>query len=96
KISATVSTGKLDNGWAATVSGARTVGDGYVDGTEFSGFSYFINIAKDFNEDHQLSFTAFGAQQRHGQRQNALPMEIYRLSERGTRFNQDWGYRNGD
>ncbi|NJW52894.1 TonB-dependent receptor [Salinimicrobium oceani] len=96
KISATVSTGKMDNGWAATVSGARTTGDGYVDGTEFSGFSYFVNIAKDFNEDHQLSFTAFGAQQRHGQRQNALPMEIYRISERGTRFNQDWGYRNGE
>ena len=96
KVSATVSTGKLDNGWAATVSGARTTGDGYVDGTEFSGFSYFLNIAKDLNEAHQLSFTAFGAQQRHGQRQNAQPMEIFRLSERGTKFNQDWGYRNGE
>ena len=95
KVSATVSTGKMDNGWAATVSGAKVSGNGYVDGTEFNGFSYFINIAKDLNEDHQLSFTAFGAQQRHGQRQNALPMEIYRISESGTKFNQDWGYKNG-
>lgn len=95
KVAATVSTGKMDNGWAATVSGAKVSGNGYVDGTEFNGFSYFINIAKDFNEDHQLSFTAFGAQQRHGQRQNALSTEIYRLSESGTKFSQDWGYRNG-
>jgi iron complex outermembrane recepter protein len=95
KVSATVSTGKMDNGWAATVSGARTTGDGYIDGTEFDGFSYFINIAKEINEAHELSFTAFGAKQHHGQRQNALSMETYRISERGTRFNQDWGYRNG-
>ncbi|WP_029038159.1 TonB-dependent receptor [Salinimicrobium xinjiangense] len=95
KVSATVSTGKMDNGWAATVSGAKVSGDGYVDGTEFDGFSYFINIAKELNKSHELSFTAFGAQQRHGQRQNALPMEIYRFSESGTRFNQDWGYKNG-
>lgn len=95
KVSATVSTGKMENGWAATVSGAKVTGNGYVDGTEFNGFSYFINIAKDLNEDHQLSFTAFGAQQRHGQRQNALPMDTYRISERGTKFNQDWGYKNG-
>lgn len=96
KIAATVSTGKLEGGWAATVSGARTVGDGYVDGTEFEGYSYFVNIAKDFGVDHQLSFTAFGAQQRHGQRQNAQPIEIYRMSESGTRFNGDWGYKNGE
>lgn len=96
KMSATVSTGKLDNGWAATVSAARTVGDGYVDGTGFTGFSYFLNVAKDFGEDHQLSFTAFGAKQTHGQRQNAQPVDIYRLSESGTRFNPDWGYRNGE
>ena len=95
KIAATVSTGMMDNGWAATVSGARTTGNGYVDGTEFSGFSYFVNIAKELGEDHELSFTAFGAQQRHGQRQNAQPMDIYRLSESGTRFNADWGYLDG-
>lgn len=96
KIAATVSTGQMDNGWAATVSGARTVGEGYVDGTQFSGFSYFVNLAKEINEDHELSFTAFGAQQEHGQRQNAYPIDIYRLSESGTRFNADWGYRNGE
>ncbi|MGB7785967.1 MAG: carboxypeptidase-like regulatory domain-containing protein, partial [Salinimicrobium sp.] len=95
KVGATVSTGKMENGWAATVSGSRTTGDGYIDGTEFSGFSYFLNIAKELGEDHELSFTAFGAQQQHGQRQNAETIETYRMSESGTRFSRDWGYLNG-
>ena len=96
KYGATLSTGLMDNGWAATVSASRTTGDGYVDGTEFEGFSYFLNIAKQIGDDHELSFTAFGAKQRHGQRQTASPVEIYRLAESGTRFNPDWGYLNGE
>lgn len=95
KFGATVSTGKTENGLAATVSASRTTGNGYVDGTEFEGYSYFINVAKEFNENHELSFTAFGAPQRHGQRQNRYLIETYRESDRGIRFNGDWGYLNG-
>ena len=51
KFGATVSTGKSENGLAATVSASRTVGDGYVDGTEFIGYNYFVNIAKEFGEE---------------------------------------------
>ena len=95
KYGATLSTGVMDNGYAVTVSGTKTSGDGYADGTEFSGFSYFLNVAKDFGLNHQLSFTAFGAGQRHGQRQNRQLIETFRASERGIRFNQDWGYKDG-
>ena len=95
KYGATVSTGVMDNGYAVTVAGTKTSGDGYPDGTQFNGFSYFLSIAKDFGENHQLSFTAFGAGQRHGQRQNRQYIETFRRSERGIRFNQDWGYKNG-
>ncbi|MFD0977410.1 TonB-dependent receptor [Salinimicrobium gaetbulicola] len=96
KFGATVSTGVLDNGVAATVSASKTSGDGYIDGTEFEGYSYFLNVAKDFGEDHQLSFTAFGAPQRHGQRETRHLIETYRKSDRGTKFNSDWGYLNGE
>ncbi|WP_416446099.1 TonB-dependent receptor [Leeuwenhoekiella sp. A16] len=95
KYGATLSTGVMDNGYAVTVSGTKTSGDGYIDGTQFDGFSYFLSIAKDFGQNHKLSFTAFGAGQRHGQRQNRQFIETYRRSERGLRFNQDWGYKNG-
>jgi outer membrane cobalamin receptor len=95
KFGATVSTGRLDNGWAATVSASKTTGNGFVDGTWFEGYSYFINVAKDINEDHQISFTAFGAPQEHGQRQNRELISTFQRSEREIRFNRDWGYKNG-
>ncbi|MDT0685374.1 TonB-dependent receptor [Autumnicola psychrophila] len=96
KYGGTVSTGLLDNGFAATVSLSKTTGNGFVDGTEFEGYSYFVNLAKKFNEDHELSFTAFGAPQRHGQRETSHLIQTFRASERGIKFNGDWGYLNGE
>ncbi len=95
KFGATVSTGRLDSGFAATISASKTSGNGFVDGTKFEGYSYFVNLAQEIGEDHQLSFTAFGAPQRHGQRQNRELIETFQRSERGIRFNRDWGYKNG-
>jgi len=68
KFGGTVSTGRLDNGFAITVSGSRTVGNGYVDATWIDAYNYFASVAKDFGDKHQLVFTAIGAPQRHGQR----------------------------
>ncbi|WP_299777591.1 TonB-dependent receptor [uncultured Formosa sp.] len=95
KFGATYSTGLMDNGFAATVSAYKTDGNGYVDGTEFNAVSYFLNISKQIGEDHKLSFTAFGATQRHGQRQNRQLISTYRATDSGKRFNADWGYKNG-
>lgn len=95
KYGATVSTGMLDNGFAATVSASKIEGDGYVDGTEFKGYNYFINLSKKINDNHTLSLTAFGAPQRHGQRQNMSSIARYRNAESGKRFNPDWGIKNG-
>ncbi len=96
KYGMTLSTGLLDNGFAATVSASKIFGDGYVDGTEFDGYNYFINLTKVFNDQHKLSFTAFGAQQEHGQRYNSRTIAENRATEQGgMKFNPDWGYRNG-
>jgi len=97
KYGMTLSTGLLDNGFAATISAAKISGDGFVDGTQFDGYNYFINLTKVFNEKHKLSFTAFGAQQTHGQRYNSTTIAENRATEQGgTKFNPDWGYRNGE
>ena len=95
KVGATVSTGIMDNGLAATISLARISGNGYVDGTEFNGYNYFVNLSKELNEKHKISLTTFGAPQRHGQRQNRSSIERYRNAESGIKFNPDWGYKNG-
>ena len=96
KYGATISTGLLDNGFAVTAAGAKTKGNGYVDGTEFEGYNYFLNISKQLGTDHKLSLTSFGAPQRHGQRQNRSTIATYRNAESGTKFNPDWGLRDGN
>ena len=95
KFGVTYSTGVSDKGFAATVSASKTDGDGYVDGTDFNAISYFLNLSKEINDEHKISFTAFGAKQRHGQRQNRHSIATYRASERGRKFNSDWGYKDG-
>ncbi|GAA4309206.1 TonB-dependent receptor [Pontixanthobacter gangjinensis] len=97
KYGMTYSTGVGENGFAATVSAAKIQGDGYVDGTEFSGYNYFVNLSKQINEDHLLSFNAFGAQQEHGQHYTRQTIAEYNRTEAGPqRFNADWGYKNGE
>jgi outer membrane receptor for Fe3+-dicitrate len=95
KYGVTYSTGLMDNGFAATVSASKTDGDGYVKGTQFNAVNYFLNISKEINDQHKIAFTAFGAKQRHGQRQNRQLIETYKNSPDGIKYNQDWGYKNG-
>ena len=95
KYGFTLSTGLMDNDFAATVSFAKISGEGYVDGTQFKGFNYFVNLTKKLNDSHKISFTTFGAPQRHGQRQNRSTIATYRNAEQGIKFNPDWGYKNG-
>lgn len=95
KYGVTLSTGLLDNGFAVSVAASKTTGDGYVDGTEFNGFNYFVNISKKLSENHEISITSFGAPQRHGQRQNRSLISTYRKAASGNKFNPDWGIKNG-
>jgi outer membrane cobalamin receptor len=104
KVSFSVSTGLMSNGWAITLMGGRTWGDGYIQGTSFEGYNYFANISKRINENHQLSLTAFGAPQEHYQRSGsggALTMSewnnVRKYMKDGmhfSRFNPTYGYDN--
>lgn len=95
KFAFNVSTGLMDNGWAITLAGARTAGRGYVNGTNFEGWSYFANISKVINEEHRLSLTAFGAPQWHNQRGTMYSIEDFRNDPSGARRNIGFGYING-
>jgi len=97
KYGMTYSTGLNDKGFAATVSASKISGDGYVDGTEFSGYNYFISLSQQINDAHRLSFTAFGAQQEHGQRYNRSTIAELKDTDSGPKkANKDWGYKNGE
>ncbi len=103
KLSFNVSTGMMDNGWAITLMGGITSGDGYIQGTEFKGQNYFANITKVINPQHTLSFQVFGAPQWHNQRgtkhtiiqyKNLDPENPY-TNPWGTKLNSETGVRNG-
>lgn len=97
KYGMTYSTGLSDKGFAASISASKISGDGYVDGTEFSGYNYFISLSQQINDAHRLSFTAFGAQQEHGQRYNRSTISELKDTDSGPKkANRDWGYKNGE
>lgn len=92
----TVSTGLLENGWAITLSGSHTYGDGYIRGTNFNAYSYFANVSKRINSAHRLSFTVFGSPQTHNQRSNRHTIEWFRNHKDGIRANAGYGFREGE
>lgn len=97
-----VSTGLMKNGWAVSVLGSRKWGEGYIQGTDFNTYTYFVNISKRLNDAHQLSLTAFGSPQVHNKRssQNGLTIEgwqnvkNYMDGESMYRYNPTYGYDN--
>ena len=103
KYMLSISTGVMQNGWAISAVGSRTKGEGYVDATWVDAWSYFITAAKKYGK-HRLVFTAIGAPQQHGQRRGLLSVErfnrINSLDEsigfEGHRWNDDWGYLDGE
>lgn len=91
--------GRLPRGWAVSAVGSRTTGNAYVDATFVDAWSYFLSATKDFGT-HRWVFTAIGAPQIHGQRRGALTVERFRdlenLGYEAHRWNDDWGYREGE
>jgi len=94
KSSFTLSSGLTEKGWAITLSGARTTRDGWADATWADAWSYFVSISKRWT-NQMLSFTAFGAPQRHGQRDGTLTIEQVNQPGYGRRYNPEWGYKDG-
>ena len=92
KVLFNVSTGVNENGWAVTLLGAKTWGDGYIQGTEFEGYSYFLNISKRINDNHLLSYTIFGAPQWHDQRKDDMLIAEWKKQPDRYKFNPSYGF----
>ncbi|MFK7031868.1 TonB-dependent receptor [Flavobacterium oreochromis] len=99
KTLASYSTGKLENGLSASILLSNTQGNGYVNGTKYSGQNYFIGLGYDINDKQSVQFTFTGAPQWHNQRNFANTIADYiKYSSDGEpniRYNSDWGYLNG-
>ena len=67
RIMATSSTGLMKNNWAFTVSlSRRWAEEGYVEGTFYDAYSYFLSAEKKINDKHSIGIIGFGAPNKAG------------------------------
>lgn len=98
--------GMLKHGWGLTLAGSYKQAQGYVDGTPSQGGFYYAKLQKK-HKNHLMSFSVFGAPQKHGQRSfnqkvqywDSKAAEDFGLvvnpnlpHDRGIRYNEHWGY----
>jgi len=88
-----LNSGLLKNGWNTSLMLSYGSGKGYVDATNVTSMAYFFTASKSFNEKHKIVITLLGAPERHGQRN--LKLSNDEVSQKGLKFNKDWGSLNG-
>ncbi|MCB9303927.1 MAG: TonB-dependent receptor plug domain-containing protein [Lewinellaceae bacterium] len=95
RLMATYTTGPMAGGWAVSMSASRRwAQEGYIDGTSYDAWGYFLSVDKKLNEKHSLNLTAFGAPSKRG-RSGASVEEMYDLAD-NKYYNPNWGYQNGE
>jgi hypothetical protein len=89
------STGLMENGWSIAAAGSRRwANEGYVEGTFYDAYSYFLSVEKKINKQHSIGLVAYGTPNKHG-RNGVSVQEAYDLA--GTNYyNPYWGYQNGE
>lgn len=97
KTSFSVSSGMNEKGWAFTMLGSKTWGDGYIQGTSFDAYAWFINISKRINDNHSISFTGTGSPQSHNKRYDKLTIAEWKKQKKvghgaGYRYNATYGF----
>jgi len=95
RVMVTHSTGLMDNGWAFTVSASkRWAQQGYVEGSFYDAYGYFLSAEKKLNDNHSIGLVGFGAPSRRG-KSGASTQEVYDLADNNF-YNPYWGYQNGE
>lgn len=101
KTQASYNSGKLDNGFSASILYGHTFGDGYVNQTDFVADNYYVAVGYTTkNNKHDIQFTVTGAPQWHFQRSTASTIATYQqygsIDHPNIRYNADAGYLNGE
>ncbi|MEK9620163.1 MAG: TonB-dependent receptor [Flavobacteriales bacterium] len=109
KYVASLSSGLSEKGFAATMQLTYNKGNGYIQGTDFKAYSYFLSSTYNINEKHRVSATIIGAPQVHNRRTihnfyDSVSLATFRCPEndsldrlsKGIKFNPGWGMLNGE
>lgn len=95
RIMVLYSTGMMENGWALTVSGSRRwAQEGYVKGTFYDAWSYFISAEKKINDKHSIGLIGYGAPNQRGRTGIAVQEANDLVND--NHYNPNWGYQNGE
>lgn len=95
RVMVIASTGLMDNNMAVTVSGShRWANEGYIEGTFYDAWAYFLAVEKVLNEKHTLALTAFAAPNKRG-KQIGSTQEAYDYVD-DNYYNANWGYQDGE
>lgn len=94
RLMVTHNTGVMKNGWAVSLSASRRVAkEGYIPGTSYDAYSYFLGLSKVFNNKHSIHFTTFGAPNTRGK---AMPATQEAMDLVGNSYyNPNWGWQDG-
>lgn len=94
RVMITHNTGMMQNGWAFSVSASKRWSDeGYIPGTYYNGYSYYLGISKKINDKSSLHLTTFGTPTSRGK---AMPATQEAIDIAGDNFyNPNWGLQNG-
>lgn len=95
RIMYTYATGMQENGWAFVLSGSKRWAEkGYVPGTSYDAYSYFVGAEKKLSDKHSLGLTFLGSPYKRAM-QAAATQEAFDLA--GTNYyNSNWGYQDGE
>jgi len=101
KYVASYSTGLQENGWGASILLSHWQGDGYNDGNNGQGQTYFFSLGYKPSEKHQFNFSITGAPQWHYQNYTKNLSAYDRdgdgeISRDEQKFNNNWGYKDGE
>jgi hypothetical protein len=88
-------TGMQENGWAFTLSGSRRWSqEGFVPGTFYDAWAYYLSAEKKINNQHSFGIIAFAAPTQRGYSGISV-QEAYDLSG-SNYYNANWGFQNGE
>lgn len=95
RLMVTHSTGLMNNGWAVSASASkRWAQEGFIPGTFYDGYSYFLGLSKKVSSKSFLHFTTFGAPTTRGK---ASPATQEAMDIAGSNYyNPNWGYLDGE
>lgn len=93
RLMATYSTGMMKGNWAVSMSFSRRwAQEGFVAGTSFDSYSYFLSVEKIMGK-HSLNLTVLGTPLKRGK---AAPVADQIFEVTGNPYiNSNWGYQDG-